>query len=68
MANVPRPLIAVLAVTVLVFILWTVALKHTLTGGGGSAASPAQKPAYQSAVNQARGVQNMVNGAAARAG
>jgi hypothetical protein len=56
----------VLAVVVLFFVLWTVALKHTLTGSG-SGGSPSQ-PAYQSALNQARGLQSVVNSAGAKAG
>jgi hypothetical protein len=69
-SSVPRPLIAVLVVAVLFFALWTVALKHTLTGGGGASAganSP-NAPALQSAINKARGLQSVVNGAGARAG
>jgi hypothetical protein len=64
-SSVPRPLIAVLVVSVLVFALWTVALKHTLTGSGsGGSSNPG---AYQSAITKARGVQAIVNGAAAKA-
>lgn len=66
-SSVPKPLIAVLAVTAVFFALWTVALKHTLSGSGGGSGGPST-PAYQSAINQARGVQSEVNAAAARAG
>lgn len=66
MSSVPRPLIALLAVVVLFFALWTVALKHTVTGGGQSG-SPSS-PAYQSAINQARGLQSVVNSAGAASG
>jgi hypothetical protein len=53
-----------LAATVLVFVLYTVALKPgTSTGGGGSHAG-----AYQAAVAKARGVQGLLNGAGARDG
>jgi hypothetical protein len=67
-SSVPRPLIAILAATVLVFVLWTVALKHTLTGSGGGAGGSSSPGAYQSAIRQARGLQSVVNSAGARAG
>lgn len=64
MTHVSRPLIGLLAATVLVFAIYTVALKPaTSTGGGGSHAG-----AYQAAIAKARGVQALVNGAAAQAG
>lgn len=59
---VPRPLLALLAASVLVFALYTVALKPA-SGGGGS-----HMGAYQSAVAKARAVQGLVNGAGARDG
>jgi hypothetical protein len=65
---VPRPLIAVLAVTVLAFVLWTVALKHTLVGGGSSNGRSNSPGAFQSDINAARGVQGLVNKNAAKAG
>jgi hypothetical protein len=60
----------VLAVLVLFFALWTVALKHTLTGSGGGAGSgnSPSAPALQSAINQAKGLQGVVNSAGGRAG
>jgi hypothetical protein len=67
-SSVPKPLIAVLAVTAVFFALWTVALKHTLTGSGGAGSSSSSTPAYQSAINKARGLQSLVNSAAAKAG
>jgi hypothetical protein len=66
MGAVPRPLIGVLVVLAVFFALWTVALKKTLTGSGsGGSSNPGS---YQSAINQARAVQGIVNHAAARAG
>ncbi len=65
---VPRPLIAVLAVTALFFALWTVALKRTLTGSGASSKTGPSVPALQSAINKARGLQSVVNSASAKAG
>src|SRR5579862_6015031 len=68
-SSVPRPLIAVLAVTAVFFALWTVALKKTLTGNGtGASQKGPSAPALQSAINKARGVQALVNSAAAKAG
>ena len=64
MTHVSRPLIGLLAATVLVFALYTVALKPgTSNGGGGS-----NPGAYQAAIAKARALQGVVNGAAARAG
>lgn len=63
--SVPRPLIAVLAATVLVFVLYTFALKPGGSGGGGGSQSPG---AYSSAIAKARAVQGVVNGAGARDG
>lgn len=59
-----------LAVTAVFFALWTVALKKTLTGGGGGGASQntPSAPVLQSAINKAKGVQGLVNSAAAKAG
>lgn len=57
-----------LAVTALFFALWTVALKHTLTGSGGGGKTGPSVPALQSAINKARGLQSVVNSAAAKAG
>ena len=68
MSSVPRPLIAALAVTALFFALWTVALKKTLTGSGGASHNTPSAPALQSALNKARGLQSVVNSAAAKAG
>lgn len=51
----------------LAFVLWTVALKHTLVGSG-SAGQGKSSGAYQSAINQAKGLQAVVNSAAAKAG
>jgi hypothetical protein len=65
MGSVPRPLIAVLGVLVVFAALWMVTLKKTFTGGGNGSSNPG---AYQSAINQARGVQAIVNGAASRDG
>lgn len=58
-----------LAVTAVFFALWTVALKKTLTGNGtGASQKGPSAPALQSAINKARGVQALVNSAAAKAG
>lgn len=59
-----------LVVTALFFALWTVALKKTLTGGGGGGGSQNSPPApaLQSAINKAKGLQSVVNSAAAKAG
>lgn len=62
-SSVPRPLIGLLVATVLVFALYTVALKPATGGGGGS-----NPGAYQSAIAKARAVQGLVNGAGAKAG
>src|SRR5581483_10082859 len=59
-SSVPRPLLALLAATILVFALYTVALKPATSGGGGGSS----QGAYQSAIAKARGVQGLVNGAA----
>jgi hypothetical protein len=58
----------VLAVAVLFFALWTVALKKTLTGGGGGSGNTPSAPVLQSAVNKARGLQSVVNSAASKDG
>ena len=63
-SSVPRPLLALLAATVLVFALYTVALKPATSGGGGGS----NPGAYQSAIAKARAVQGLVNAAGARAG
>lgn len=57
-----------LVVTALFFALWTVALKKTLTGSGGGGGNTPSAPALQSAINKARGLQSVVNSAAAKAG
>lgn len=58
-----------LAVTAVFFALWTVALKKTLTGGGGSASqNSSSAPVLQSAINKAKGLQGLVNSGAAKAG
>lgn len=62
---VSRPLVALLAATVLVFALYTVALKPASSSGGGGGAHVG---AYQSAIAKARAVQGVVNKAAARDG
>jgi hypothetical protein len=61
--HVSRPLIGLLAATVLVFALYTVALKPGASSSGGGS----NPGAYQAAIAKARGVQGVVNGAAARA-
>src|SRR5438105_2386747 len=61
--HVSRPLIGVLVATVLLFAVYTVALKPSSSGGGGG--SPGS---YKSAVDKARQVQGVVNGAGARDG
>lgn len=63
-SSVPRPLIALLGVTVLVFALYTVALKPATSNGGGGS----NPGAYQSAIAKARAVQGLVNGAGAKDG
>lgn len=57
-----------LAVTAVFFALWTVALKKTLTGGSGASQNSPSAPALQSAINKAKGLQSVVNSAAAKAG
>ncbi len=63
-SSVPRPLLALLAATILVFALYTVALKPATPGAGGGS----NPGAYQSAIAKARGVQGLVNGAAVKDG
>jgi hypothetical protein len=58
----------VLAVTAVFFALWTVALKKTLTGGGSHSGNSPSAPVLQSAINKAKGLQSVVNSAAAKAG
>ena len=67
-SSVPRPLIAVLVVTAVFFALWTVSLKHMLGSSSPSKTNSPSQPALQSAINQAKGVQALVNHAATRAG
>lgn len=68
MTHVSRPLIALLAATVLGFALWTVALKphgSNPASGGSSNGSLGQ---YQSAINAAHGAVQTSSAASARAG
>lgn len=67
MSHASRPLLALLAATVLVFMLWIVALKPHSSGSAGTGGSKGQA-AYQSDINAAHQAVNASNGAGAADG
>lgn len=67
MANVSRPLIALLVATVAFFALWVVALKPGSRTTGGTASQPSLN-SYQQDINAAKNVQKVVNGNTSRQG
>jgi len=68
MAQVSRPLIALLVATVAFFALWVVALKPHGSSGGSGGGAKAGLGQYQADINAAHHAVQTANGASARAG